>query len=190
MRLPSPDLGKLLKQLKKFFHRNKLPVFLAILPLLFLFLEFYFYIIPTFKKLKNTQEIILKKEKQLEQLEDKLKAKPPNLSQFSDYKTKIFTGQDPNAILYALQKEFESLPGLTITSFRLSKKVPLGKKLEKVRVYFRLEGDIKTLVELLNLLENEPKALKITSLRIFPRLSSKKETLFTEIEVEALWMKL
>lgn len=151
---------------------------------------FYFYTIPTYKRIKNTQVLIQKKEALLKRLQQELKVKPPELSSLSDYKKKIFTGQDPNSILYALQKEFESVPGLTITSFRFSKREPLGEDLEKVRVYFRLEGDIKSLVELLNLLEGAPKALKITSLRIFPRIYQKKESLLAEIEVEALWMKL
>ena len=152
-----------------FLRRRRTEILLAGLPVLLALFIFWFLLRPSIQNILHCRELIIEKEtllkryqERLEELAQKSPPEPGNSPLGS-----LFRGRDPYVIVSSLQKEFESIPEISVRSFRVLSQRPFrdgGIKL--VEINFDLEGDIKGLAELLERLENHEKALRVKYLLV------------------------
>ncbi len=190
MKLPS------LKNWRAFWRREKTNLFLGGIPIIIALLLFVNYFLPQLSSLKQHQILLKQKQKLLLRYRQKLKEmKPPPKKAGEEVGQYLFSGRDPYVIVSQLQKDLASIPEISVRSFRIISQKPFQEGIKKVEISFDLEGDIKGLAEVLELLEGYKKALKINYLMVtnftrrrqsFLRVNLRLEALFKEAPPTAL----
>jgi len=163
-----------------------------LLPFFISILIFFQYLVPTWQKHKRYQEILKTKQKLIIQYKNKiesLKKEPLKKTETENPFKYVFTGIDPYVTLSEIQKVLENIENLKIRSFRIVNQKPFKdkKNIKKIEIHFELEGDIKTLAEILEEIEKYQKALIIKHLTV-SKINRYSNTLRISLRIETLFL--
>jgi len=170
-------------------QKNKVNIILAVLPLIISAFIFWSYFWPAWQQYKKNKTLLTQKENLIKKYQEKVKKKPQNLPKTKDPRLYLFRGRDPYTIVSEIQKNLSKIPGLSIRSFNIINKKPLKDGIQKVEIRFNMEGDIKSLTEMLLLFESYKKALRINTLQILYQKRGNAEKLRIILHLEALFLK-
>ena len=186
MKLPS-----FFKNWRAFWRREKANLFLGGIPILIALLLFANYFLPQLSSLKQHQALLKQKQKLLTRYRQKLKEmKPPPKKAGEEVERYLFSGRDPYVIVSQLQKDLATIPEISVRSFRIISQKPFQEGIKKVEISFDLEGDIKGLAEVLELLENYEKALKVKYLMVAQYTRRRQSLLRINLRLEALFKEV
>jgi len=173
------------------FRLNKEVFFLYLLPSILSLGLVFFFIFPICQALQVQKNQIHREKALLKKLQRKIKGLEISLAQepFDPAKIghRIFVGQDPYVFVSEIQQKVETIPELTLRSFRLSRRQKVNEYLEKANVTLSIAGDTKGLVLLLKALEQEKRAIRLTRLSVIYQRIKREEKLNLTLNVEGLF---
>jgi len=99
----------------------------------------------------------------------------------------LFTGKDPYVVVSSLQEALRDIEGLTVRSFRITSQKDFLGEVRLVGVNFNLQGDVRALVEMLEIIGGFEKALRVKTLTVSRVVQRKRESLQVNLQLEALF---
>ena len=175
------------RQLLDFCRKEKTNLLLAVIPLLLSFFLLVGYVWPRYERWQENRALLAQKQALLESYREKLKRINPPSTSKEEIEQYLFKGRDPYVVVSEVQKKFAEVKEITVRSFRILSQKPFRANIKKIEVSFDLEGDIKGLAEVLEILENFEKAVKINYL-VVSRLSRHGRTILrVNLRLEALF---
>lgn len=179
---------KLSENLKIYIKREKLNLVITFFSIFVFLIILIFYFWPSYRDYNQLKYLIKQKEDLLKRYQDKIK-EIGNIKLIENkYKKYIYVGKDPYIIISDLQDRFKYIEGLTIRSFRIINQKDFLGKYKKISVNFNIQGDIKDLVEMLDILKKLEKAIQIKRLNISRFISRGQEYLQINLQVEAIFL--
>ncbi len=169
-------------------RREKTNLILAGLPLLVALFLFGSYLWPQYEKWRENKALLAQKEVLVKRYQEKLKTIKVPPQGGDSVKKYLFKGRDPYVIVSALQKKLSEVKEISVRSFRILTQRAFRDQIEKVEISFDLEGDIKGLAEVLEILENYEKAIKVNFLLVSRLHRGGRSILRVNLRVEALFL--
>jgi len=166
--------------------------FFYFFPLLLSLAIFIWVIYPKFQVLRWHKEVVQEKERRLLSYKENIEILKKELAKpkfdVQSLENKVFSGKDPYIIVAYIQEKIKTISGLSVRSFRITKKTKETDFLEKIIATFILQADVKGLIEMLWRLQNEQKAVKISKLSVYVRGKRATELLNIRLEIESLFL--
>ena len=175
------------EEIKRYFRENKLNLVLLLFPILVTIFIFLVYIWPSYQEYVNAKKLLQEKKRLLKKYRQKIKNIGTVELPKNGYKKYIFSGKDPYVIVSMVQEKLENVEGLTIRSFRITSQQKFLSKIKKVSLFFNMQGDIKSLVEMLEIIQGIQKSILIKKLNVSFFSSGGKEYLQIHLTLEAIF---
>ena len=176
-----------IEEIKKYLRENKLNIILLAFPILVTIFIFLVYLWPSYQEYVNAKKLLQEKNRLIKRYRQKIKD-IGNIEPSKDgYRKYIFSGKDPYIIVSMLQERLENVEGLTIRSFRITSQQKFLGNIKKVSLFFNMQGDIKSLVEMLDIIQKIQKSILIRKLNVSFFSSGGKEYLQINLTLEAIF---
>jgi len=165
----------------------KTNLILAIVPLLAALILFFSFFWPSLEALRQTNTLLAKKKALLEEYQHRIKEAGELKFPKKESSRYLFTGKDPYVVVSIVQEQMKDIERLSIRSFQIRSQTKFLGEIKKVQVYFNMEGDVRSLVEMLERLQNLEKALIIKNLILSRMVKGKREYLQINLQIEGLF---
>jgi len=149
-------------------------------------------LIPTIRMNIQLRELLEKKEEILVKYHQKLETEKKELEKLkktevaTQEKDKIFSAQDPYALVSEIQSLMDNLPSLKVKTFRITSTREVSEEIKLITVQFALEADIEALVELLKRFSSQAQSVRLKRLDIYSFKKSQGWLLNINLDVEAI----
>ena len=174
-----------------YLRENKGNLILAVIPILVAVILFFTQFWPHYTQLKREREVLRQKQRLVKEYKRKLdelsKQKKAPQKEVLKY---LFTGKDPYVVVSSLQNALKDIQGINIRSFRIISQKDFIGNVKKIVVNFSIQGDVRSLVEMLEILTNYEKALKIQQLIVSRLTRGKRQFLQINLRLEGLFRPL
>lgn len=149
-------------------------------------------LIPTIRMNIQLRKLLEKKEEILVKYHQKLETEKKELEKLkktevaTQEKDKIFSAQDPYALVSEIQSLMDNLPSLKVKTFRITSTREVSEEIKLITVQFALEADIEALVELLKRFSSQAQSVRLKRLDIYSFKKSQGWLLNINLDVEAI----